>query len=177
MQAEEASSAAADHLYQARAAMADVVPQRRRFAFAELVQAIEVPGTARNASRWRHFTLSEQLRADYHALLRSRAMTELPVVAAAATDRLGRRMFRGGSVRLEASQRAGQYYLVIEFDQPRELPRSLHLETVVGDTVICPLPAGDAMGRVLILLTRSNADDAAVLDAISDPSSKGWFLL
>ena len=175
--ADETISERADQLYAARTALAAADAPRRPIGVAELVQFLVEPSRALTPAEQRALFASPQLRADFQRLKADLRVIALPAQAAASSSGSDIRRFEGGSVRLHPSRVAGQIYVLFEFNWPSGTPTALMLEGVEGGLVKRPLPAGDATGRVVLVLDQTSAPDQEFLRLIADPRTVGSFLL
>jgi hypothetical protein len=167
---------AADRLYAARSAMADAAPQRESIGVAELVRFLTVASVELPSEAQRALFANPRLRADFQRLKRRLRLFELPVVAAASTGNITARTFEGGSARVHPSRLEGQVYVVFEFRSTAGAPQALLFEDAANYVVKRPLPAPDALGQVVLVLDRSNANDELFLQLFADPTTTGTFL-
>jgi hypothetical protein len=175
--ADEAIWERADQLYAARTALAAAQARQRPIGVAELVQFLVDPHRSLTPAEQQAVFASPQLRADFQRLKADLRMIALPAQAAASAGCGDARRFEGGSVRLHPSRVAGQIYALFQFNWPSGTPAALMLEGVGGTLVKRPLPAGDATGRVVLVLDQSSAPDQEFLRLIADPRTVGSFLL
>jgi hypothetical protein len=167
---------AADRLYAARSAMADAAAQRESIGVAELVRFLTVASVELPSEAQRALFANPRLRADFQRLKRRLRLFELPVVAAASTGNITARTFEGGSARVHPSRLEGQVYVVFEFRSTAGAPQALLFEDAANYVVKRPLPAPDALGQVVLVLDRSNANDELFLQLFADPTTTGTFL-
>jgi hypothetical protein len=166
----------ADKLYAARSALAEIQPTTRRLGVSEIVQFLSDPQRSLSMEEQRTLFADPRLRADYRRLKSRQSVVELPALAAASVGSVDIRRFEGGTVRIRPSRVADQFYVVVRFDRPAGAPRSLVLESNIGELVKRPLPAVDATGEIMMVLDRKIVDDEAFLRLIADPTSTGSFL-
>ena len=166
----------ADKLYAARSALAEIQPTTPRLGVAEIVQFLRDPQRTLSIEEQRDLFTNPLLRADYRRLKSRQAIVELPALAAASVGNVDNRRFEGGTVRIHPSRVADQFYVVVRFNRPAGVPRSLVIEGTNGELVKRPLPPADASGEIMMVLDRKNGVDDAFLRLISDPTSTGSFL-
>jgi len=166
----------ADRLYAARSAMAEAASERAGIGVAELVRFLTVASVELPLDAQRALFANARLRADFQRLKRQLRLVELPVMAAASAGGISSRTFEGGSVRVHPSRVEGQVYMVFQFRAIATPPGALLFEDAANRVVKRLLPAPDALGQLVLVLDRSNPDDALLLQLFADPRTTGAFL-
>lgn len=167
----------AGRLYAARSAFAETKAAQARPALAELVRVLAEPAQALTPDLQRALFADAQLRADFKRLRARLGAVELPALAAASAGDVAQRSFEGGTVRVHASRRPGQVYVIIELSRPASGAGAILLEGSSGEVLKRVLPASDAQGRIMLLLDQAQENDRDVLRLIRDPMTTGALMM
>ena len=166
----------ADVLYAARSAILEAGSTDRRFGVAELFRFLNNAGGSLTQQEQRMLFADHKLAAAYRRIKEQLRVIEMPMLAAASDGGTNSRQFPGGSLRIHPSRMAGQAYVVIRFDAPTSLPRSLLLEGAGGEIIKQTLPTADSNGEVLMVVSEDDPAHRAFLKLLSEPTTVGTFL-
>ena len=175
---------AADVLYARRsslfAAKTRMQPSSSRWGVREWTAYLSDPSAALPPEQQRALFADKRLREDFRQLKNAFSMVALPALAAASDGAVVERTFDGGTVRLHAARKPGQYYAIFNFGPRSVYPTTLVLETPAGEQLKRVLPAADLgfgrEGEIMIVGEMSDVDDQKFHQLLSDPSSVGHFL-
>lgn len=172
----DVDGALAARLYAARSALAETAPGRHRPGIAELARVLAEPGRKLTTDEQRALFADAGLRADFKCLRARLGAIELPALAAASDGDVAVRTFDGGTLRIHPSRVPGQTYVIIEMGGGSGVPGAIMFESPQGEVLKRSLTAGDARGRIVIVLDGSSDDDRAFLRLVADPNATGALL-
>ena len=174
---------AADLLYARRrtlaAAIAKPVAQPTdRWGVHQWIAFLSTPSIALPVGQQRALFADKRLREDFRQLKRVYSVAALPALAAASDGDVVERSFEGGTVRIHAARKPGQFYVRFSFGIRDAYPRVLVLELPDGTQVKRLLPAMEAGGdgEMLIVGDMAAPADQTFRQLLADPASHGDFL-
>lgn len=167
----------ADKLFVADMLLSETPPSPELFGIVEVMRFLTNPTSQITSAQTRRLFADASLREAYRDLKGRLEYARVPEVRAASDGEINERHFPQGHMRIIPARDGRQVYLRLTFlDPDPSMATMLIMEMPEGGLSKRALPPQDSNGEIVAILNLDDAHDAALVEALRNPSVSGSIL-